>query len=418
MTQDLFKVAHVMRRFTEDKWGGTESVVHNMSRQLIDRGYGSKIFCTDMLSRSGEEVVQGVSVSRHPYVFPWWGLSAEACKQMELKGGNPLSLGLLRALWHEPGVSLIHTHVQHRLGGMARTIARLRGIPYVASVHGGFYTLPHEQAARMQQPFKDRWEWGKPFGWLFGARRVLTDADAVICVGKDEWLHMRTEFPQKHVFYIPNGVNVDQFMNGDARLFREQFGLDGPYILCVSRMETQKNQLLLLRAFAAIAERHPTYSLVLIGPVVMKDYYQQIKAAVRDLDLKERVVLIPGLAPQDPLLASAYKGAECFVLPSHNEPFGIVILEAWAAGIPVVAACVGGVPGFTHDREDALLFNDDDEMLLTRHLERLLGDIDLRNRLVANGRRQVKQYDWSQITNKWLEVYEVVCERGATSSFF
>ncbi len=413
MTQKPFKVVHVMRRFAEDKWGGTESVVHNMSTQLIQRGYQAKIFCTDMLSKPGVEMIDSVPVSRHPYTFPWFGLSPDAQRQMELKGGNPLSASLMKALWCEEDVSLIHTHVQHRLGGMARTVARLRGIPYVASVHGGFFTLPEEQAKKMQQPFKDSWEWGKPFGWLLGARRVLQDADAIICVGRDEWTKMREAFPLKHVFYIPNGVNLARFAQGDSQLFRDQFGLENqPYVLCVSRMETQKNQLLLVRAFAEFAERHPEYQLVLIGPVVMDDYYQQIRAAVDALSLKEKVVLIPGFPPNDPLLTSAYKGASIFALTSHNEPFGIVVLEAWAAGVPVVASRVGGIPGFVRDGEDCLLFADDDEQALIAQLELLASDSAVRHHLIAAGAKKVTEYDWTQIADKWLEAYSVVCGKG------
>ncbi len=413
MTEHPFKVAHVMRRFSETHWGGTESVIHNLSAQLIERGYDAKVFCTDMLSKPGLEVVQGVPISRHAYCFPWWRLSLDAMKKMELKGGNPWSWSLLRALWLEEGVSLIHTHVQHRLGGIARTVARCKGIPYVASVHGGYFTLPEEQAQKMQQPFKGHWEWGKPLGWLLGARRVLQDADAIVCVGRDEFGKMREAFPQKHVFYIPNGLNIAQFTEGKGQLFREQFGLENqPYILSVSRIETQKNQLLLVRAFAEFAERYPDYQLVLIGPVAMEDYYQQLRAAIAALVLKERVVLIPGLSPNDPLLASAYKGAAIFALTSHNEPFGIVILEAWAAGAPVIASRVGGIPGFTHDGEDILLFADDDEATLVAHLKQLASDNALRHRLITAGREQVKRYDWAQIADKWLEAYQVVCGRG------
>ena len=123
-------------------------------------------------------------------------------------------------------------------------------------------------------------------------------------------------------------------------------------------------------------------------------------------------MLIPGLAPHDPLLAGAYKGAAIFALPSHNEPFGIVVLEAWAAGVPVVASRVGGIPGFTHDGEDVLLFPNDDERALLACLERLAADQELRHRLIAAGSEQVGQYDWPQIAEQWLEVYQVVCGKG------
>ena len=407
-----------MRRFTQERWGGTESVVYNISSQLIQKGFQAKVFCTDMLATPGLDWAGEVPIQRCPHLFPWLGLTEENRRQMELKGGNPLSISLMRALWQEPEVSLIHTHVQHRLGGMARTVARLRGIPYVVSIHGGYFTLPEDQAQKMREPFQGKWEWGKPFGWLLGARRVLEDAHAIICVGKDEWERMRQAFPQKHVFYIPNGVDTRQFTQGDPQRFRREYGLGiQPYILCVSRIETQKNQLLLIKAFARFVERYPAYQLVLIGGVAMEEYYRTLRAAVDLLGLKERVVLIPGLSPQDPLLASAYKGATIFALPSHNEPFGIVVLEAWAAGIPVVASRVGGIPGFTQDGEDVLHFSDDDEAALTSNLERLAQDATLRVHLVAGGKKQVSNYDWAQIADQWLGMYQMVAGKKSNRFF-
>ena len=73
------------------------------------------------------------------------------------------------------------------------------------------------------------------------------------------------------------------------------------------------------------------------------------------------------------------KGATIFALPSHNEPFGIVVLEAWAAGIPVIASRVGGIPGFTHQGDDILLFPDGDKAaLINPNLEQLARDPSLR----------------------------------------
>ena len=183
---ELKKVVHVVRRFVPEKWGGTESVVFNLARELIRQGINSKVFCTDMFSMPGRSCLEAVPVQRFRYVFPWLGLSGAAKAKLRLKGGSPLALGLFFGLLKENDLSLIHTHVQHRLGGMARTAAKLRGIPFVVEVHGGHFTLPSEQVNKMTEPFRSTLEWGKAFGFLFGARRVLKDADAIICVGADE----------------------------------------------------------------------------------------------------------------------------------------------------------------------------------------------------------------------------------------
>jgi len=409
----LVKIAQVMRRFTLEKWGGTETVVFNLSRELIRRGIESPIYCTDMFSKPGRETVDGVPVNRFRYCFPWFGLSAEAKARLRLKGGSPLSLSLFFALLREKNLSLIHTHIQHRMGGIARTVAQLRSIPYVVSIHGGHFTIPDDQNEAMQDPFRGKLEWGKLFGWLFGARRTLADADAVLCVGENEYREVQSRFPDKSVHYIPNGVEVDRFRQADPAPFREAFGFNAndKLLLCLSRIDYQKNQLLLVDAFTDFAASHPEWKLVLIGPVTVEAYHRRILEAVEQAGLKDRVCILPGLKPDDPLLPSAYKAADLFVLPTSHEPFGIVILEAWAAGTPVIATRIGGIPGFSAHEVNLLHFEDRDRTGLRAQMERMAGDPEFRARLVRAAAEEVKKYDWSAIAEKVLTVYRETLNR-------
>jgi glycosyltransferase involved in cell wall biosynthesis len=403
-----------MRRFSLQKWGGTESVVFNLAREYTRSGVESPVFCTEMFAKPGCEQVEQVAIHRFPYVFPWLFLGEEAKAKLRLKGGSPLSFSLFRALYKEPGLSLIHAHVQHRLGGIARTVARLRGIPYVVSIHGGYLTLPEEQTEKMRDPFRGKFEWGRGFGLLLGARRVLEDADAIICVGRDEHEIMQKKYPGKSC-YMPNGVRTDLFRDAAPEPFRQKYGLgpDEPFVLCVSRIDYQKNQLLLVRAFARFAVTHPRWKLILVGPVTVEQYRKEILEEVRKAGLEARVLLIPGFQPDDPLLPSAYKAASVFVLPTVHEPFGIVILEAWAAGTPVVATRIGGIPGFTHDGKDILLFEKNDEAALVNHLERVAEDGALRSVLTSGATREVSHYDWTAIARQMRDVYTEAVARHA-----
>ena len=409
------KVAHVMRRFVPQKWGGTESVVFNLAKEGIRCGIENPVFCTDMFVRPGTEVFQSVPVSRYPYIFPWLFLSEEAKGKLRLKGGSPISFGLFRALLREPSLSLIHAHVQHRLGGIARTVAQLRGIPYVVSIHGGYLTLPDEQSKQMQDPFRGKPEWGKVFGWLLGARRVMDDADAIICVGRDEHEAISRRYGDK-AHYVPNGVNTELFRSADAALFRQHAGLKPgeKLVLCVSRMDYQKNQLLLVRAFARFAATRPEWKLALIGAVTVEDYRTSVMEAVKQAGLEERVIFIPGFKPDDPLLPSAYKAADMFVLPTVHEPFGIVILEAWASGVPVIATRIGGIPGFTHDNEDILLFEKNNEQELLSHLIRLAEDPALGERLKQQAGQEVRRYDWAEVARQMRTIYALAQIRHET----
>ncbi|MBT8043276.1 MAG: glycosyltransferase family 4 protein, partial [Pontiella sp.] len=385
------KVIHVMRRFSFEKWGGTESVVFNLACEMKKKGIKSRIYCTDMLSAPGIESHDAVEVHRFRYLFPWVGLSKAARKKLIRKGGSPLSLRLFFALLREKNSMLIHTHVQHRLGGMARTAARLKRIPYVVSLHGGHYTLPAEQVEKMVEPFRGRLEWGKLFGALLGSRRVLTDADAIICVGQSEYDAVIKHHPDKRVFHVPNGVDTGRFSRADGDGFRKAYGI-GPsekIVLCVSRIDYQKNQLGLVRAFAAFSARHPDHRLVLIGPVTVESYRDELLAEIERLGVKRKTILVEGLRPDDPLLAGAYRAAEMFVLPSVHEPFGIVVLEAWASGVPVIASRVGGIPGFAADRKNILMFEPGNDGELAEHMEELAESAATRAALSKNAFNEV-----------------------------
>jgi glycosyltransferase involved in cell wall biosynthesis len=408
---ELKKVVHVMRRFVPEKWGGTESVVFNLANEFTREGTESPVLCTDMFSTPGTQDYEGVPVKRFRYVFPWFGLSGTAKDKLRLKGGSPLSLPLFFELLKEKDVSLIHTHVQHRLGGMARTAARLKRVPFVVSIHGGHFTLPAEQTDKMSEPFRGKLEWGKAFGFLFGARRVLSDADAILCVGENEYLEMRRHYPGKTVIHLPNGVCVGRFANADGHAFRSAFGFGASekIVLCVSRIDYQKNQIGLVRAFARFAKTHPDHRLVLIGGVTVEGYHAELMTEIEELGLDDRVRIIPGMTPDDPLLSGAYKAAEMFVLASRHEPFGIVLLEAWAAGTPVLAYSVGGVAGFCTDREDSLLVEAGNESKLAEGMAELAADEALRTALSSRAFDTVSgRYDWPVVAAQLREIYHRV----------
>ena len=106
------------------------------------------------------------------------------------------------------------------------------------------------------------------------------------------------------------------------------------------------------------------------------------------------------------MLKNAYHAADLFCLPSQHEPFGIVILEAWAASLPVVAAKVGGIPSFTSDGENILHVDPDNPEDIARCIQRLLSDPDLAGKLRKNGLDQARnRFDWRHISNDLLEIY-------------
>lgn len=405
------KTIQVPRRFVAHEWGGTETTILHTCRALNAAGNDTRIFTSLALSEVRAETMQGVAIRRFPYTYPFFGLSPEAIDEMDRKGGNLLSLSLLFGLMREPGVELIHAHSGKRLGGIVRSAAKLKGIPYVITLHGGFFDVPKGEMAQMLKPIDQRIEWGKPFGALLGSRKVMSDAAAIIAVGENEARAAREKLPDQRVEFLPNGVDSAAFAEGDGAAFRARFDIPAErrVILHTSRIDYQKNQLALAEALPAILARQPDAHLVFLGPVTIASYRDKLSALIDSLGIGNHVTLIPGLPPDDPDLKGAFHAADVFCLPSLHEPFGIVILEAWAAGLPVVAARVGGIPSFTVDGRDVLHVDPEQPADIAAAINRICDDPALGAQIAHHGREKArKEYDWSVIAARLMKIYEEV----------
>jgi glycosyltransferase involved in cell wall biosynthesis len=401
----------VPRRFTTSDWGGTETAVLQSSQQLVSRGHRVGIFTSMALAADARESVGGIEVRRFSHVYPFVGLAPGDIDAMDRKGGNLVSAALMRALLAEKDVSLFHAHSANRLGGMVRTAARLRRIPYVVSLHGGWFDLPAQSRQDLERPHRGRLEWGKALGWMLGSRRVLADAAAVICVGQNEFDGARRQLPGSRIEQLPNGVDVARFAGGNGPRFRRAFGIPESrgIVLNVGRIDPQKNQLRLIEAFARPELAGRDLHLALIGGVTDHAYHRAVTERIAGLGIGDRVTLIPGLAPQDQTLLDAYRAASMFCLPSVHEPFGIVALEAWAAGLPVIASTIGGLGRLVADGEDGLQVDATQAGEIAAAIAMLADAPELAARLAGAGHRKARDcYDWSVVGNQLVRLYEDV----------
>lgn len=406
-------IIHVPRRFVAHEWGGTETVVLEISKQQKAAGFDPVIITSMALAHGAHDDIAGIPVDRYPHLYPFFGLSAEQKAAMDKKGGNLLSIALLRALLKKPDVRLFHAHALKRLGGTVRTAARLRKKPYVVSLHGGIYDVPAAELSDLTKPIQGKIEWGKPFGALLGARKVLDDADHVICVGASEAEKARAALPHDRVSYLPNGVDCQRFLTGDGPRFRAHHNIpaDAFLIVNISRIDTQKNQLGLLEAFAKFHAATPTARLILIGPETQPAYAAKLREFIATNSLSEAVTLIPGLSNESGSLVDAYHAADAFVLSSRHEPFGIVVLEAWCAGRAVIASKVGGLQSLITEGKTGLFFDPDSATAadqLAAHLTTLHANPALRQSLGEAGRAEaLAEYDWSRICERLESIYQL-----------
>ena len=433
------RIAHVLRRLSFDDWGGTEQVVWNIAKAQEAAGHEVRLFATTALwgglaaknaenakplcslrslwlgNKQYAETVDGIEIVRFKPIYPWWPMPKALVDVLDRKGGNPFVPGLGHALceW-KPDV--IHCHAMARIAELCLRTAQKLTTPNsqlsaktVVSLHGGGANVPGEEAKSLMAPTRGRLPWGKAIDILMGwTRRVPEDFGGIVCVGEDEAEKYRGR--HRHVMYLPNGV--------DCRLFEERAGAtvgdrqtttnrlpaaDGRLsLLCVARIDRQKNQMMLVEWLA----RNPGGTVRLVGPVTQPDYRAELEARAVQLGVSERVSFAGALKPASAELLREYASADVFVLPSRHEPFGIVVLEAWAAGLPVVASDVGGLGKLCAAHPDAAItFAPGNLDALDEALRRVGGDAALRERLSAAGHSAAVEYDWRTLAARLVDFY-------------
>ncbi|MEI7730748.1 MAG: glycosyltransferase family 4 protein [Verrucomicrobiota bacterium] len=416
------RIVHVPRRFVAEEWGGTETVILEISRQQQQAGESPEILTSMALAKRREEEIGGVPVRRFSYSYPYFGLSQADRAAMDKKGGNLLSLSLFASLLTRPNVRLFHAHTLKRLGGEVLTAARLRRKPFVVSLHGGVFDVPSAELQQLIAPIQGKLEWGRIFGAVFGSRRVLESADQVICVGQSETAKAAEQIGHDRVAYLPNGVDCTKFATGDGVDFRRKHSIPAGALLVlnISRIDAQKNQRLLLEAFACFRARQANAFLVLIGPETQPEYAASLREFIATSNLGDCVRMLPGLRNDSADLVNAYHASDVFVLPSRHEPFGIVVLEAWSAGRPVIVNHVGGLKALVRHGGNGLFINPASEATtldLAEQLQLLATAPALRQKLGHAGRDEARShYDWSRIAQKLEDLYQAA-ERHAACRY-
>jgi glycosyltransferase involved in cell wall biosynthesis len=405
-------IVHVPRRFVADEWGGTETVILEIARQQQRAGFTTRVETSMALSRRRSEVIGGVPVLRHSYCYPFLGLSQSARNAMDKKGGNLLSLSLFWSLLKTKNVRVFHAHALKRLGGAVRTAARIRRKPFVVSLHGGVFDVPADELADMTAPMEGKLEWGRAFGALFGSRRILDDADHIICVGQSEYEAARQKLPHDRISYLPNGVDTARFATGDGPGFRRKHGIpqSAYMVLNISRIDAQKNQLLLVDAFAQLRLRHPEAVLVMIGPETQPEYAAKVRAKIAMLGIDDAVHILPGMSGTNREIVDAYHACDTFALASRHEPFGIVVLEAWSAGKPVVVSDIGGLRALVDAGQNGFKIDTasgDTASEFASKLALLAEKPELRRSLGECGQlNALTNYDWACVNNQLEMIYQ------------
>ncbi|HEY7756190.1 MAG TPA: glycosyltransferase family 4 protein [Actinomycetota bacterium] len=198
---------------------------------------------------------------------------------------------------------------------------------------------------------------------------------------------------------VPNGVDVERF----AEPGPPAPGLpEGRIVLWVHRLDPQKGFPVVVRAFARVAAELDDVQLVVVGDGRDRDAVGMLSEEDR-----RRVVMV-GAVPHDDL-PPYHAAADAFVAPATGqESFGIVLVEAMAAGLPLVATDIAGYREVVRDGVEGLLVPPNDVEALAASLRRVLGDADLASALGRAGRERARAFSWDVVTPRLEAIYERV----------
>lgn len=237
--------------------------------------------------------------------------------------------------------------------------------------------------------------------------RSIREADLCLCVSQ-HWQHELQRQYGIHAPRVINGVRLARFAQPSASTqarLQEQYGMSGsPIYLTVGGIEPRKNSIRLLHAFAQVRLYHPTAQLVIAGGATLFDYHayrEQFQTTVRDLGLEPSLIL-PGVV-SDADLPTLYHLADAFVFPSLKEGWGLVVLEAIAAGLPVIAS---DQPPFTEflTSQQALLVDPESVAAIATAMRQIL-DPDIAASLRHHAQPLCEQFSWEKSATMHVDHY-------------
>jgi glycogen(starch) synthase len=363
-------------------FGGVEEHVRQVARELHEAGTAVEVWTVDRGTGPVVREIDGITVRYLPTPLP---------------SGSPGGVGrFLRAFpaaWRrwvaacrEFRPDLLHVHCFGPNGVYALATHRRFRIPLVVTSHG-------ETVADDNAVFE------RSASLRTGLRRSLSAADAVTAPSAFVIDDLRDSFGLSGGVVVPNGV--DTTLAGDGS--RTPFA--GRYLLGVGRLGRAKGFDLLIDAFAD-PDLDPDLRLVIVGDGPER---APLHALVSERGLDGRVAFAGRLDPS--AVADVMAAAMAVIVPSRIEAFGIVALEAWRSGSPLVMTSRGGAPGFVRDGTDGILVDPLDTTALRSAISRVAEDADLRSRMVVAGRERVPEFSWRRVADAYEGLYAAVLAR-------
>jgi glycogen synthase len=403
------KVLHVCPRY----WpcvGGSERYIQEVSERLVRAGHEVTVYTTDAYDLElfwrpnycripcTDEEHNGVRIRRFPvrhlpFHLPLTlGLSLVPLRMVDLLFHHPSPLvpDLLRA--RADDFDVVHTSSlpYNSVVFAGYRLARRAGARLVTTPHVHIGEPGSNRASRIYLRPAQRW--------------LLAQSDVLVLRTPREAAYLSAcGLPPERLRVIPNGINPAELTGGDGARFRARHGLvaDEPIVFYLGMRAHDKGTPHLIEAMRRLWRRGVHARLVLAGasqPRFRRFWRRQPR------EVRERTLILDSIAEADKrdLLAAG----QVFAMPSRTDTFGIVYLEAWAYGVPVIGADAGGIPDVITHGEDGLIVPFGDVAALAASIGTLLAEPALRERLGARGREKtLSRWTWDAVFDDLSAVY-------------
>lgn len=375
---ETMRVLHLITRLPI---GGAERMLVSVLRHLPVEQFESLVCCIQDRGELAEEVES-------------LGIPVIDLKLMDKHGYDRRVVPALRSLIRDRQIDLVHSHLYHA-NMYGRLAAKHEAVPAIASVHNTY----------------TRRKWYRHLINRYLGRHSFRVTAGSVDVEKD--LLGVDRLPRKKVILLPNCIDLTRVDTGlskeDAKI-RLGFQTDDLVLATVGRAEEQKGHSVLLEAFAHLRNSAPNgvrLKLLLVGDGRL---LPALREMARDFGI-DAYCQFPGNLPK---LADVYRGIDIFIMPSLWEGLSLAMLEAMAAGLPMIATDVGGAREVLGDSKWGLLIPPNNPAAISTAVERLLTDDRLRSEIARAGKRRVEEnYSVTSLAHSLSDLYRSAVEGEA-----
>lgn len=386
--------------------GGMENVFKNVSEGMVRRGEDVTVFTTTGRSLDaffkpsvkallqGEEILNGVKIHRLPYrcisrlmarslSYGWSKLHLPKDDMIKTWSALPWVPNLSKKIVKFNPDVVLAGHFRTRMSVDACRAKKELRFPLM------FHTALHlDMEAELSELTVKHLMMGDAL-WV----NTSYERDALIKRGIDE----------AKILELGVGVNPEDFKDGNGKRVRDRYGIcRSPLVLFVGRKEKDKGIVTVIEAMELVWKMMPDAKLILAGACT-RAFEKRLMAEFAE-KRHQSVISLDVLTDEDK--RDFYDACDLFVMPSKVESFGIVYLEAWMAGRPVIGADIGSSRSVIADGEDGYLVAFGDADALAKRIVYLLENPQVRHEMGRHGREKVlKRYTWDYIVDRLLDSY-------------